>query len=133
MLNYEKILLIDVYFFITLILTLAFPLLLPEYPIGFMETLIGAPHITHSAEYMLFLMLVIFAMADLVIVLGIRGNKLLPSLSEKGKYLIMVGLANGCLIYGLLAELLVWINMLSRSFTIIFIVVGFVAYLSTKL
>ena len=131
--NNKNVLLIDVYFFITLILTLALPLLLPEYPISYMETLIGFPHGTGGTEYLFFLILVILAMVDFVMILGIKKDKIISSATEKAKYLMMIGLADGCLIYGLLAELLVWLNVLSSCFTIIFLVIGFIGYILTKI
>ena len=98
-----------------------------------METLIGFPHGAGGTEYLFFLILVILAMVDFVMILGIKKDKIISSATEKAKYLMMIGLADGCLIYGLLAELLVWLDVLSSSFTIIFLVIGFIGYILTKI
>ncbi len=113
------------------IILMIMPLLLPDYPVSYVETMICIP--TLDVWGLIFLVLILFAILDFLTLLLIKKRILFPKISSKGRIILMIAFTSSILIYGIIVELLIFIELLNAGFVLFFIITGYLSYVISRM
>ena len=128
----ETIYMLDISFFALLVIILAIPKILPDYPLSLTDILFSIPKDVTDIGYIIFLACIAISLVDLFIIMGLRKGLIMRRLHSDVRDLICSMIVAGLPIYGLLIEFLAWIEMIDGGFLIFFITISATGYIIAK-